>query len=135
MPRKHNAYEWIAEPLMELPSYAERPMFGCLAVYAHGLLMLVLADGDEPWQGVLLPVDRASHASLMAEWPALLPHPVLGKWLYLPASDDSFETVIAEVVERIAVADSRFGVEPGQARRKKQRKSTPAKARKSREGN
>jgi hypothetical protein len=49
--KKDHPLLWIVEPLMEEPSYLQRPMFGCLAVYLHSRLSLVLASGEEPWKG------------------------------------------------------------------------------------
>jgi hypothetical protein len=49
--------------------------------------------------------------------PALRPHPVLGKWLYLPASVESFEDD-ARAISAMALADDpRLGVEPRPRRR------------------
>ena len=38
--RRENAHVWLAEPLMEEPSFVQRPMFGCEAIYLRGLLAL-----------------------------------------------------------------------------------------------
>jgi len=40
---------------MEEPSYLKKSMFGCLAVYLHGRMMLLLTEGEEPWNGLLIP--------------------------------------------------------------------------------
>ena len=37
---------WVVESLMEVPSYLAKPMFGCIGIYLHGRLMLVLASGE-----------------------------------------------------------------------------------------
>jgi hypothetical protein len=83
------------------------------------MLVLVLADGDEPWRGVLVPTERESHAALMAEFPALASHPVLGKWLYLPESATSFERDAEKLVECVRRLDARIGVLPEKKRPKK----------------
>ncbi|MNL72857.1 hypothetical protein D3C87_1982360 [compost metagenome] len=60
------------------------------------------------------------HAALLVDIPALLPHPVLGKWLYLPQSDDSFESIAATLADLAVARDPRMGVAPKpKARRSK----------------
>lgn len=102
---------------MEQPSYLQRAMFGCLGVYLHGRLMLVLAASREPWQGVLVPTAREHHPALLREEAELVPHPVLAKWLYLPDSSEVFDETAQRLVERVLADDSRIGVEPGQRTR------------------
>lgn len=118
-PRKPHQLEWVIEPLTDEPGYFEKPMFGALACYLHGRLMLVLASRGEPWRGLLLPTEKDMHPSLMQEFSPLNPHPVLGKWLYLPMSDEDFETVAVEIVELILSNDPRIGVEPRERSRKR----------------
>lgn len=102
----------LVEPLAGWPSFLARPMFGCIGCYLEGRLVLVLADRREPWQGVLIPTERDSHPALLAAFPDLRVHPVLGKWLYLPHSGRGFGRTAAAIVERIAGGDPRLGVEP-----------------------
>jgi len=120
--QKHEALRWILEPLLDEPSYLERPMFGCLAGYLHGRLVLVLASGDEPWKGVLIPTERQFHPAIQVEFSAVAQHPVLKKWLYLSESSEDFESVAADIVEAVLRNDPRFGVEPG-ARSSRKKKS------------
>jgi len=110
---------WIAEPLMEAPGYLERSMFGCLALYLHGRLVLVLADGEEPWNGLLVPTDHRFHESICREFPGTVQHPVLKKWLYLPLGCEDFESSAAEIAEAARIGDERFGVEPKERKTKK----------------
>ena len=105
-------FDWVAAPLREASSYIERMMFGCRACYLHGRLVLLLAARAEPWKGLLVPTDLTQHAVLQREFPALEPHPVWGKWLYLPESTDDFHGIATTLVERIAVNDLRFGIVP-----------------------
>ncbi len=107
---------WVIEPLEKDPTLVVRAMFGCRAVYLHGRLVLCLAAKREPWFGVLVPTDRAHHAALIAERPALRPHAVLAKWLYLPESAASFERDAAWLVARIRDGDPRVGVAPNSGR-------------------
>jgi hypothetical protein len=98
-------------------------MFGCVACYLGGRLVIVLADRREPFQGVLLPTERSAHPSLLADFEALRVHPMLGKWLYLPHASRGFAAVAAGLVERILAGDPRFGVEPAAARLPRRGKS------------
>lgn len=87
-------------------------MFGCVGCYLDGRIVAVLADRGEPWEGLLVPTERRSHASLLEEFPALRHHPALPKWLYLSHRSPTFDDAAHAIVERIAAGDERFGVEP-----------------------
>ncbi|MGH7818663.1 MAG: hypothetical protein ACREQ9_02730, partial [Candidatus Binatia bacterium] len=73
-------------------------MFGCVGCYLDGRIVLVLADRGEPWQGLLLPVERAVHPALRRSFGALREHPVLTKWLYLPSAGRGFAGTAEEIV-------------------------------------
>lgn len=111
--------DWLLEPLESHPGYFRRKMFGCEAAYLNGRLMLVLAAGEEPWNGLLIATAREQHPALQAQWNALRPHPVLGKWLYLPQDNDAFDTTAAAIVERVLHGDPRIGVAPRPRKRKR----------------
>ncbi|MBN8548611.1 MAG: hypothetical protein J0M12_04775 [Deltaproteobacteria bacterium] len=128
MARAENAHLWLAEPLMEEPSFIEGAMFGCAAIYLRGLMVLVLADSEEPWNGILLPTVREHHDALLQEYVGLVRHPILGKWLYLDASDENFEPRAQRIVRAILAGDPRFGIEPGEKKNKKKRSSTKRRA-------
>ncbi len=118
-------HAWLWEPLEPEPTFVLRPMFGAKAAYLDGKLALCFCAGDEPWRGLLICTDRPHHASLVAEFPELRPHPVLPKWLYLPESVDSFErsgTLLVAIARR---RDPRVGV--ASKPRKKGVPSKPAK--------
>jgi hypothetical protein len=112
-------YAELWQPLTEEPSFVLRAMFGSKAVYLDGLLMLCFSAAEEPWRGILVCTDRPHHASLRAEFSILVPHPVLGKWLYLSESEDAFERVADRLVQAVRGGDPRIGVVP------KARKRTP----------
>jgi hypothetical protein len=114
-------YAWIWEPLEADPRFLLRAMFGCKAAYLDGKMMLCFAAKEEPWRGVLLCTAREHHASLMQTLPALTPHPVLSKWLYLPEARGDFETVVARIVELVRRRDPRIGVLPSPHRSRKRR--------------
>lgn len=110
--KKQYPLHWIVESLMEEPSYLEKPMFGCLAVYVHGRLSLLLTSGEEPWNGLLIPTEHQFHESIRQDFSNVVQHPILKKWLYLPEASDDFESISSEIVEIIRMNDQRFGVEP-----------------------
>jgi hypothetical protein len=107
---------------MEEPSYIDRAWFGCRAIYLHGRLMLVLCSGEEPWNGLLIPTEKEFHDHIRQEFEAVVQHPVLKKWMYLPENSEDFESVSSEIVEAVRMGDQRFGVEP---REKASRKKKP----------
>ena len=110
---------WLFEPLEKHSSYMRRKMFGCEAAYLNGRLMLVLAAGEEPWNGILIATEREFHQALQVQWEQLKPHPVLGKWLYLAQTDPAFDQVAAAIVEHVRKGDTRIGVEPKPKNRKR----------------
>lgn len=56
--------------------------------------------------------------SLRAEIPALVQHPVLGKWLYLPESGEAFERDARRLVQMVKARDPRIGIPPSAKKRK-----------------
>jgi hypothetical protein len=107
------------EPVEAEPSFFQKPMFGCQAVYLFGRLILVLAAKEEPWNGLLVCTSREFHSTLICEYPGLQPHPILGKWLYLSQTHDGFDETAQELVLQIVKNDPRIGVEPGVSRRRR----------------
>ena len=120
-------YQWLWEPLHRDPTFVLRPMFGGKSAYLDGKLVLYFAAKADPWRGVLVCTERAHHASLLAEFPELSPHPVLPKWLYLPETADKFEPTGVRLVALALRRDPRLGVAP-QARAKSTTRRRPAGA-------
>jgi len=133
--------EWIFEAFAGRRGFFTKRMFGGLVAYLHERQMLVLVEptrtGRWKWHGVLVCTDYDHHASIRAEFPALRPHPVLRKWLYIDSRDADFESTIEEVARCIARNDRRFGIEPRSAipaERKRRVKSRSRRSRKSKRG-
>jgi hypothetical protein len=129
--RKHR-FGALIEPLADEPSFLVKAMFGGLAVYLHGRMMLVLMDRRPPWRGLCVLTTRECQPTLRAEMPALAAHPVLAKWLYLADGDDDFEEVAGRLVDLIRGDDPRIGVEskprrPSRTRRKPTKVRRPAR--------
>lgn len=93
-------------------------MFGAKAVYLDGKLMLCFMAKVEPWRGVLVCTEREHQESLIAAFPALSPHPVLPKWLYLPETCEDFETIAQRLVSLARRRDPRIGVVPAPKKRR-----------------
>jgi len=109
-------HEWILEAFAGRSTFFTKRMFGGLAAYLHGRLMLVLVEptktGRWKWHGVLVGTDHNHHASIRAEFPALAPHGFLRKWLYIDSADRDFESTVEAVAQRMVRNDRRFGVVP-----------------------
>lgn len=107
-----NSLIWIFDAFERDPTYISKRMFGSDAAYIDGLLCLIAADRDKPWNGLLVCTSHERHAPLIDEMPALRPHPVLGKWLYIAQDDPAFESVAEELTALVLARDPRIGVEP-----------------------
>jgi hypothetical protein len=118
--------EWILEAFAGRPTFFTKRMFGGLAAYLHERQMLVLVEptktGRWKWHGVLVCTSHADQASIRADFPALRPHRVLRKWLYIDSMDEEFESTIQAVATRMARNDRRFGIVPRSARLKGRKK-------------
>ena len=111
-------YAWLWEPLEDEPSFILRSMFGAKAAYLDGKLHLCFMAKTEPWRGVLVCTGREHQPSLRQEFPSLVPHPVLSKWLYLPETAEDFESTAGKLVTLVLRRDGRIGVE-GSPKKKK----------------
>ncbi len=114
--------QWLAEPLLHESTFVLKSWFGGRTIMLHGKHHLFLTTQDEPWQGVLVCTSREHHASLRAEFPALVPHRVLGKWLYLSEATDDFEPIARSLVQRVRANDPRFGILPSPKKKKRAKK-------------
>ena len=115
-------HEWIFEAFADHPTFFTKRMFGGLAVYLFERQMLVLVEptksGRWTWHGVLVCTGFEHHASLAAEFPALLPHEFLRKWLFIDSTHENFESTMEAVAKHIARNDSRFGIVPKPVRQR-----------------
>ena len=108
--------EWIIEEFDGHPTFFTKRMFGGLAVYLFERQMLLLVQptksGRWSWHGVLICTDHQHHASIQAEFPALMPHAVLRKWLFIDSAHEDFESTMEAVAKCVASNDPRFGILP-----------------------
>ncbi|WP_250536274.1 hypothetical protein [Caballeronia sp. AZ10_KS36] len=117
-----NSLVWIFEPFERDATFIRKRMFGCDAAYIDGMLCLVAADREKPWNGLLVCTSQERHAALVDAIPALKPHPVLGKWLYVAQEHPDFETVAQQLTALVLARDPRIGVEPKPRRSRSTRK-------------
>jgi hypothetical protein len=114
--RKAFDNEWILEAFEELPSLFSKRMFGGLAVYLFGRMMMVLMEptktGRWKWHGILICTDHSQHTAIIDDFPALAPHTVLKKWLYIDSHHDDFEPTMERIAKAMARDDQRFGIHP-----------------------
>jgi hypothetical protein len=109
-------HEWILDAFVEHPTFFTKSMFGGLAAYLFERQMLLLVEptksGRWNWHGVFVCTAYRHHASIQAELPALMPHEVLGKWLFIDSTHEDFESTMEAVAKRVASNDLRFGILP-----------------------
>lgn len=120
--QREHPLEWLVEPVQEDPTFVLKSWFGGRSIMLRGKHQLFLTTQGEPWQGVLVCTFHEHQPSLRAEFPSLQPHPVLGKWLYLPETAETFERDARRLVLLARSADPRLGVAPSPRKKRKQRK-------------
>jgi hypothetical protein len=106
-----NPLLWVFESLEDDPRFVLRKLFSFDAAYLDGRLYLAVAGGKEPWNGMMVCTSREHHASIRSQFPQLVSHQVLGKWLYLSQSHPEFESVAVELAAMARKRDPRLGVE------------------------
>ncbi|HEX3634087.1 MAG TPA: hypothetical protein VHV99_01100 [Paraburkholderia sp.] len=122
-----NSLIWIFDAFERDSTYVHKRMFGSDAAYIDGLLCLIAADREKPWNGLLVCTSQDRHAALIEEVPALRPHPVLGKWLYVQQDDPAFEPSVERMTALVLARDPRVGVEP-KARKRGGKSALPREA-------
>lgn len=120
--RAEHAFEWLADPLRDLPGFELKSWFGGRMIILDELRTLFLTTQDEPWQGLLVCTDHEHQPSLLAEFPGLRPHTVLKKWLYLPEASEHFESTARRLVQLVRARDPRLGVPPAPRKKRATKK-------------
>ena len=112
--------QWIFEIFENQPSFFTKTMFGGLAAYLYGRMMMVLVEpsktGRWKWHGVLICTEHAQQPAIVEEFPAFAPHDILKKWLYIDSRHEDFEPTMERVAQAIASGDRRFGIHPSRKR-------------------
>lgn len=114
--------EWLTEPLLNEPTFVLKSWFGGKTIMLHGMHHLFLSTQGEPWQGVLVCTFHEHQESLRAEFPSLVQHPILKKWLYLPESAPTFERDAKRLVGLVRTRDPRLGIPPSPQKKRRARK-------------
>lgn len=114
--------EWLTEPLLSEPTFVLKSWFGGKTIMLHGMHHLFLSTQGEPWQGVLVCTFHEHQESLRAEFPSLVQHPILKKWLYLPESAPTFERDAQRLVGLVRTRDPRLGIPPSPRKKRRARK-------------
>jgi hypothetical protein len=112
-----NPLLWIFEPLEDDPGFFQRKLFSFDAAHLDNRLYLAVSGGKEPWNGLLVCTSREHHASMLKQFPQLISHAVLGKWLYISQSHPAFESVAVDMAALARKRDPRLGVESKARRR------------------
>jgi hypothetical protein len=102
---------WIFEALEDDPRFVLRKLFSFDAAYLDGRLYLAAAGGKEPWNGLMVCTAREHHESIQSQYPQLVSHEVLGKWLYLSQTHPDFERIAIELAGMARKRDPRLGVD------------------------
>ena len=112
-----NSLVWIFEALEDDPRYLLTRFFNMHAAYLDGKLYLAVADDKESWNGLMVCSSHDQHAAILSEYPQLVSHSVLGKWLYLSQSNSEFESLAISLADLARKRDRRLGVEPQRRKR------------------
>lgn len=134
-PRDRFELSDIFAPLEMSDGLIFKSMFGGLAVYSEGLMKFTLAEseGDNEWKGnrydfpiwngLLVCTEHAHQESLVADFPGLISHPVLPKWLYLPLLEDEseFRDTARALIHAALKKDPRIGIVPKKKSKKKKK--------------
>ena len=122
---KRFQHEWIFKAFAEHRTFLSKKMFGGLAAYLFERQMLVLVEptksGRWKWHGVLVCTGFEHHAAIRAELPALRPHEVLRKWLFIESTHVDFESTMQAAATHMARNDPRFGISPGSPKPRKRK--------------
>lgn len=122
MAKKLVHLRWIEDILPD--GFLRKHMFGGLGYYVNGQIVLAVFENTgqktykkqtfdfEIWNGCLFPTEREHHEKIKKIFPFLITHPVLTKWLYLPANTEDFDASVEEILKKIRMGSKLFGVTP-----------------------
>jgi hypothetical protein len=114
--------DWVEDLLPK--NIVRKAMFGGFAYYVEEKMVLAIFEDEKTksyknktakyaiWNGCMFPVEKHLHAEVLKQYPFLTNHPVLPKWLYLPAESENFENNVEEIILQIRKRNEKFGVIP-----------------------
>ncbi|MDR3774129.1 MAG: hypothetical protein P4L26_12315 [Terracidiphilus sp.] len=106
-----NPLLFVFEPLEDDPQFFLRKLFSFDAAHLGSRIYLAVSGGAEPWNGLLVCTAREHHASLLRQFPQLVSHEFLGKWLYISQANPEFESIALDLAALARKRDPRLGVE------------------------
>jgi hypothetical protein len=115
--RRAVPYEFVLDALAPVP-VETRSMFGCLAIYLAGKIVLILRDRKSGTadNGVWLATTEEHHESLGREFPNMRSIQLFGKeetgWQVLPVDAPDFEQAALRACELVIDRDRRIGKVP-----------------------
>lgn len=135
MAKEPQELKWL-ESLLPEDGYRRKPMFGGFAYYIDERIVMVIFEnpGDykyrnqtykfEVWNGCMFPVEHEHHDKARAQFPELITHPVLAKWLYVPLHTEGFDELATDIIRQAIRSNGFWGSFP----KGKAKKSKTAKA-------
>lgn len=131
MAKSPNELLWI-EDLLQNKNLHRKPMFGGFGYYDGDKMMIASfeSQGDtthrgqkysfEIWNGLLFPLEKEFHQKALKQFPILINHPVLPKWLYLPLQTENFDDLATSIIKAILKPQSYWGVISAKKKKKSQ---------------
>lgn len=113
---------WVEDLLPE--GSIRKRMFGGFSYYLDEKLLLVVFESTgskvhrgtkyefEIWNGCMFPAEKEFHPSILEQFPHLVNHPVLPKWLYLPMETEDFEAKVEGILKELRRRNPWFGSYP-----------------------
>lgn len=113
---------WVEELLPV--DHLRKRMFGGFAYYVEEKLILVMFESEgntvyrgqrypfEIWNGCMFPVEKEMQNQVLQQFPVLVSHPVLAKWLYIPLETEDFEFHVQSILREIRRRNPLFGTVP-----------------------
>jgi hypothetical protein len=132
MAKEPQELKWI-ESLLPEGDFRRRSMFGGFSYSLNDKMILALFESPgskaykgkkyafELWDGCMFPVEREFHEKAFDQFPFLVNHPILSKWLYLPTATEGFEDLVTEVLAQVVRPTSFWGSIPGTKKTKAKR--------------
>jgi hypothetical protein len=126
--RKPVPHEFVLVTIAPVSPWT-RSMFGCLAIYIEGKIVLILRDKRDHTadNGVWLATTEEHHQSLRREFPNMRSIQVLGEkvtgWQVLPTDAEDFEEATLRACELVLAGEPRIGKVPGQRTRSAAKKA------------
>lgn len=122
--------------LLKLEHLRMKKMFGGLAIYDDPQMLFILCNDPlsnswkgktfsySLWDGLLVATSREHHPALQKKMKSLLPHPILGKWLYLSRSSSSWAKDCRQLCKLALQKSELVGVVSKKKKKKKPKASS-----------